>query len=376
MILRWIVLCGLLLALVGCDDVPEVPDEISESTECADDEVFDPDWGCEPFVIDDHDAAWLDQCEADLISCIDDELLTWNESPADCYDDEVYDAELEMCMLADDADFEALPDDQTMFEPWDETAADEADFGAVLVTYVVEGDRLEDPDLASDIEADYLDFQADTAAQQAVWRYFATLIPAEQRPMVTRFAFFSDGPDETLAWASLTDHSDDEWIIAVDLADTANQTDLTATLIHEIGHVLTLNSDQGSYDVDAVEACDWYVSDATWCASETSYLNSFTDRFWYDLLPEWEAVYYLEAEDERADAEYEFYETYADEFVSEYAATHPDEDIAESWTLFVLEPKPTDDTIRSQKILFFYEYPELIDLREQILMRAGSRLRR
>jgi hypothetical protein len=53
--------------------------------------------------------------------------------------------------------------------------------------------------------------------------------------------------------------------------------------------------------------------------------------------------------------------------VSEYAATSPAEDIAEAWAFFLLSPKPELDSISSEKILFFYEYPELVALRTQIL---------
>jgi hypothetical protein len=43
------------------------------------------------------------------------------------------------------------------------------------------------------------------------------------------------------------------------------------------------------------------------------------------------------------------------------------EDIAESWAFFVLSPKPELKSIADEKILFFYEYPELVELRTQIL---------
>ena len=64
---------------------------------------------------------------------------------------------------------------------------------------------------------------------------------------------------------------------------------------------------------------------------------------------------------------HEFYSKYPDQFVSEYAATNPREDIAESWTEFVMRPKPTDTSTADQKVQFFYEYPELVETRRQIL---------
>ena len=60
------------------------------------------------------------------------------------------------------------------------------------------------------------------------------------------------------------------------------------------------------------------------------------------------------------------YEKYKDQFVTDYAPTSPEEDIAESWSYFVLKPKPGSSTIANRKVLFFYEFPELVALRQQI----------
>ncbi len=64
---------------------------------------------------------------------------------------------------------------------------------------------------------------------------------------------------------------------------------------------------------------------------------------------------------------YAFYQKYSDQFVDDYATTDPSEDMAETFAYFVYSPKPAGDTIRDQKILFFYDYPELIQARDQIL---------
>jgi hypothetical protein len=56
--------------------------------------------------------------------------------------------------------------------------------------------------------------------------------------------------------------------------------------------------------------------------------------------------------------------------VTEYAASNPDEDFAESFTVFVLKEKPTKPTVnfihKDQKILFFYDFPELVEMRDFI----------
>ena len=52
--------------------------------------------------------------------------------------------------------------------------------------------------------------------------------------------------------------------------------------------------------------------------------------------------------------------------MTEYAATNPSEDFAESFMVFVLKEKPTKSTIADQKILFFYDFPELVEMRDFI----------
>jgi len=53
-------------------------------------------------------------------------------------------------------------------------------------------------------------------------------------------------------------------------------------------------------------------------------------------------------------------------FITDYAATNPGEDIAESFTYFVLNTKPLGITGADNKVNFFYDYKELENLRKQI----------
>ena len=62
--------------------------------------------------------------------------------------------------------------------------------------------------------------------------------------------------------------------------------------------------------------------------------------------------------------------------MTDYAATNPGEDIAESWTHFVINDKPSGDSIADQKVRFFYDYPELVELRDKIRARLYSGNRR
>ncbi|NJN80268.1 MAG: hypothetical protein HC797_07255, partial [Anaerolineales bacterium] len=63
----------------------------------------------------------------------------------------------------------------------------------------------------------------------------------------------------------------------------------------------------------------------------------------------------------------DFYYKYEDQFLTDYAVTHPAEDIAESFSFFIFSSQPAGNTIAEEKILFFYQYPELVELRTKIL---------
>ena len=82
---------------------------------------------------------------------------------------------------------------------------------------------------------------------------------------------------------------------------------------------------------------------------------------------EWNQINLEEDEDLYYEKLDDFYSKYEDQFLTDYSATNPAEDIAESFGFFVFADKPDGDRIAEQKILFFYQYPELVELRTKIL---------
>ena len=139
------------------------------------------------------------------------------------------------------------------------------------------------------------------------------------------------------------------------------------TLILEYAHILSLG-------VSQVQLVDPNIDDATrerleskcqtyflteWCLKSNSYLKNFIDQFRTTKMLE--KVWY---------EEWDVYKRNKKDFVSEYAASNPGEDIAESFTAFVLKSKPANEKTKAdQKVLFFYRYPELTKLRSTIRSR-------
>jgi len=276
---------------------------------------------------------------------------------------------------------DSIINDSTAFDEsfrGDETTADEE--VAYLVHYTVVGDELKTPlfdDVPDNLEKD----QEDRATHEEIWKLFKRLVPVEEREIVSGFGIFTDGKYNYLAAVSQAEKNPYKWELNVDIADSTQKTVLTFTLLHEFGHLLTLNRDQVEVSVpiyhnpysedvyqEEMDACQQYFP-GEGCSNLDSYINQFFERFWTDLYTEWQVIDEEEDEDTRYNLLDDFYDTYQDQFLTDYAPTSPAEDIAESWTFFILAPKPELNSIANEKILFFYEYPELTELRARILDR-------
>lgn len=268
----------------------------------------------------------------------------------------------------------------SVYSPDDSSGTDEPD-SVNLVIYSVDGDQINDPQF-EDVPSKLKSLQKDTSSQQLAWDLFTKLIPADQRQVVSEYVVFTDGPSNILAAVEQSYDDPEQWMVEVDSADLADRENLYFTLVHEFGHLLTLGPSQVPPDVEVynnpddadlydrkVAACPTYFP-GEGCSLPTSYINAFYDRFWTALVDEWQPIDDLGYGDDLEtyyDELYAFYEHHQDEFVDDYATTNPSEDIAESFAYFVFSPKPAGDAVAEQKILFFYEYPELVTLRSEIL---------
>jgi hypothetical protein len=249
---------------------------------------------------------------------------------------------------------------------------------ATLVTYEVNGDEISNP-LFEDVSSDLQEQQADETTQQQVWDYYAALIPVENRNTIIEYSIFTDGVDNTLASVTQAQTDPEAWALQVDIADTSDYYNLTYTLVHEYGHLLTLGPDQvppslavfnnpedNDIYLQELSACpDYFPGEG--CANPDSYINAFYNQFWADIHAEWQEINLEEDPDLLQQGLDDFYAKYQDQFVTDYAATNPEEDMAESWAFFVLSEEPAGDTLAEQKTLFFYNYPELVELRSAIL---------
>ena len=247
-----------------------------------------------------------------------------------------------------------------------------------LVSYLVSGDQISDP-YYEDVSSDLQSYQNDSASHQQIWDYFVILITAHERTVLKEFMIMTDGESNDLAAVAQTTYDPNFWSLEVDIVDSDDKLDLTYTLIHEYAHLLTLGPDQvtpslavfNNPDDDDIyyeeaSACPVYFP-GEGCSHRDSYINAYFNRFWADIHEEWQDINLIEDDDEYYEALDNFYYDYEDRFLTDYAATNPEEDIAEAFSSFVLSPRPNGNTTAEEKTLFFYDYPELVDLREGII---------
>lgn len=240
--------------------------------------------------------------ECDDDEYYDDECFDDEYNGDDCYDDDCYDIE------------------------YDDDEFDDANGGEeeVVASYDIEG-----IELLGDPEGDYID----------LWDGFVEVIPDQYLDRFTIFEIIDD--EETTGYVYLDDDGD-HYILALSLTLLDEPDELTQTAIHEFGHTVTLNAEQvdGTFEGGS---CPTFELDEG-CSDEESYIFAFYTTFYSDGES-----------------------TNEDDFVTEYASENIVEDMAESFTFFVMDDEErTVDTIADEKVNFFYDFPELVDLRDEI----------
>lgn len=200
--------------------------------------------------------------------------------------------------------------------------------------------------------------EGDKEEYRALWDQVRTLLPDGSLDAFYHFTVFTDGPENILAYVVPSDEEGVQWELAVDAQDTDDPVELAETVFHEYAHYLTLNNKQVTYG--GAPRYDCY-GEADLVSLPDSYLNTFYQRFWKDYL-----------DDRLADPDSDrFYLRHEDDFITSYAATSPSEDIAESFSYFVLYDKPDGTSVWEQKQSFFYAYPELVAFRDQARAKLG-----
>ncbi len=292
----------------------------------------------------------------------------------ECAAGEVYDPESQHCLLDCDteeeceqldAQLEAELDEyfegsETGFPPGSSDVEEPAGDGSETDSESSDG-TTDDGGQPADEVSIFYDVQPDLSLSpepkpehQKLWEMFVTVISKEfAAERVAGFWVYDDfnsGVSAAVREATATG----KWNVEFNLAETGDMRELIHTMIHEYGHLLTLNDTQVEGGVGGACPRFRYYSG---CAKPDSYLDAFYTKFWQKYG---EQSMQIEIEEDLFDTQP------ADTFVDYYAATNMLEDMADTWAAFVLREKPTGDTEADAKIRFFYDYPELVQERDRI----------
>ncbi len=226
--------------------------------------------------------------------------------------------------------------------------------GMQLALYNVNDMKIERNNL--DTVIDKTDKHSIEKEHQRIWNRIVEIIPKKYLELVDRFEIITDGKEEITGFVETANN---RWSLSVDPKDTidgnGNFTPYSMkTIIHESAHIISLNKSQMTSDNNGSL---YVVREGT--LKKDSYLNVFFHRFWESLANSNE-------ESDGYDNMSEYYNKHKSEFVSKYASRDPSEDFAESFAYFVLRPKPTGSLLKDKKVLFFYEYPEFVEIRDHV----------
>ena len=199
-------------------------------------------------------------------------------------------------------------------------------------------------------------FPAPSADDQKLWDLF-TLVASKATiaERLETFEVFSDESNDSAAsvWES---GNAGKWHMNVNAAFASDRKDMIHTMVHEFGHIVTLNSTQ----VEKTTGTCPVIEISEGCVRPGTAIEAFNAKFW--------AKY---GGDTSSDSSAPYSD---DAFVTEYAASNMVEDLAETFAFFVLRPTPTGSSEKDQKIQFMYSRPELVTLRNRIRASLANEL--
>jgi hypothetical protein len=111
-------------------------------------------------------------------------------------------------------------------------------------------------------------------------------------------------------------------------------------------------------------SCSGYF-DEIGCYTTGSYRSEFVQEFWDDVLHD-EVIQATKSRNANR-ALFQLYERYKSDFVTDYAATSPAEDFAETFAWYVLDEETEWGSVAPQKIRFMDSLAQIRDYEEEIL---------
>lgn len=195
------------------------------------------------------------------------------------------------------------------------------------------------------------------ACHHKLWNVIRAVYPPKTLALVERFIVFEGAAGEqTDGFVEPDNSGGTRWTLAISVADAPDDA-VAAALVHELGHLISLNPSEVDVKSDSSNGCDTYPTGGG-CSLPGSILNGYVETWPHAVLKKWYAidgVVNTGAHDQQLT---DLYNQNSADFVNEYAATDPDEDFAETFAYWCLGA-PLETPTLAAKATFIAARPEV-----------------
>lgn len=355
---------------VADDDDEDEPDEPNETDDAEETEEADEQEEAAGSDVQDNDAAAHADEDADEVNTDADAtmvaedhyiatpspemILLWVDPPRDIYEEEAIRVDsihyLDLCAVRS----ECL---ETRSYVW-------AELLSLLIDYAAHSsrNRREDtPTLAKTAsltsyrvrpgQALELESKKAGPSDAELWGQVARVVPrAQSDRLISRFRVYAKPDDNTIAYVD-RDLETNRYLMGINdpvhLVSDAEEQKLT--IVHEFMHMIVMD------EAKAIEAamCSGIAEDGEGCYEKGSIYADYVNAFW------------SKNDREKAATGDDLFEIQKDNFVTAYAATNAHEDIAESFSFWVIS-EGKGKTVADAKQRFFARYQQLVALKQHI----------
>ncbi len=192
------------------------------------------------------------------------------------------------------------------------------------------------------------------------WEILADIVPPGQLWDLAVFSGFESletGDETTLAFVAPFDDEGSEFQMSINLdQEETDESTTKLTLVHEFAHVFSGTVIQIDRLADAADCDTFYNGDG--CFYDDSLVYMWIQDFWTEYIDDIDPDISPSVADgeERCDLD--------PGFLGPYAASHPEEDFAESFSAYVLQVEASN-TEQRERIQWFEQFPGLVEFRER-----------
>lgn len=236
----------------------------------------------------------------------------------------------------------------------------DSEFGKIYAIYNVSGDSIT-------VEKEWKDSKP--TEYKALWEKTVRILPKNYDQLIKKYVVFSDGREGINASTVTKSDDNSEYEFYLDFADAYDSDGnfesirFALNVVHEYGHAVAQNNTQ--IDVNREDLGTFILPDGR--LEESSYLYAFYKSYWVAQYDDALARRGIEDPQDNRDAQLKFFNENQDEFITDYATVTINEDFAESFAYFVLSSEiPDEKLVKYDKLRFFYQYDEMVQMREEM----------